>query len=185
MISTIIIGIIILLIIIYVITVYNRFIRLKHGIEANYKQIKVALKKRLDLISQVVESVKGEMKFEKETLTEITRMRSEAGKETSPEQTKELENKSRNILAGLKVQVENYPNLKANENVKQLINSINELEEEISRLRYVYNNTIQEFNTKSEVFPSNIIAGLFGFNKQKYLSFEEEEKLEEAPKIKL
>ncbi len=176
-------GIIIVLFLVYLVSVYNSFVVLKNGIESNFKQIKVALKKRLDLITQVVSAVKGEMKFEKSTLTEITKLRSGNIDELSPEKVRDLDRKSSSILSSLKVQVENYPNLKANENVKQLIKSINDLEEEISRLRYTYNNTIQEYNTKRDLFPTNIFASILGFKRQNYLSFEEN--VDERPKIDL
>lgn len=166
--------------------VYNRFVRLKNGIESGLKQINVALKKRLDLIDQVVSSVKGQMNFEKGTLTEITKMRSSVNAGMDAAKAKKVDAASANILAGLRVQVEAYPQLKSNENVKQLIDSINSLEEEISRLRYVFNNTVQEFNTKRQTVPSNIVAGLAGFSKTEYLAFEEPETtLKKAPKVDL
>ena len=182
-----IIGIVVVVIVLfYFMGTYNRFIRLKNGIESGLKQINVALKKRLDLIEQVVSSVKGQMKFEKGTLTEITRMRSQATAGMDAGKARKIANASDRILAGLRVQVENYPNLKSNENVKQLIDSINSLEDEISRLRYVYNNTVQEFNTKRQTVPSNIVAGMFGFSKNQYLEFDEPEAtLKKAPKIDL
>jgi LemA protein len=172
------------IIFVYLAAIYNKFIALRNGIESNFKQIQVALKKRMDLINQVVDSVKGEMKFEKDTLTQITRLRSQAAGELTPGKAKEFDASSSKLLAGLKVQVENYPNLKANENVKQLIQSINELEEEVSRLRYVYNNTIQEFNTKLQSFPTNFIGTAFGFSREKYLEFDSEA-ISKTPKINL
>lgn len=182
-----IIGIVVGVIILgYIVATYNRFINLKNGIESNFKQISVALKKRLDLIEQVVSSVKGQMKFEKSTLTDITKLRAQAKGTMSPETAKKVDAASQKLISGFQVQVENYPNLKSNENVSQLIDSINQLEEEISRLRYVYNNTVQEFNTKSQTIPSNIVAGLFGFGKTNYLEFEQTtEQLNKAPKIDL
>lgn len=185
-----IVGIVIIvvavLILLWGVGVYNRFINLKNGIESNLKQISVALKKRLDMIGQVMDSVKGQMKFEKSTMTEITKMRSGVSSNMSAEKAKQVDAVSNKFLSGLAVQVENYPNLKSNENVTQLINSINQLEDEISRLRYVYNNTVQEFNTKTQTIPTNIIAGIGGFAENKYLEFDETDKdLKKAPKINL
>ena len=177
---------VILAFIAYFVATYNRFINLRNGIESGLKQINVALKKRIDLIGQVMDSVKGEMKFEKDTLTEITRLRSSVNENMTQEESGRAEQATRQIFEGLKGQVENYPNLKASENVKQLIDSINGLEEEIGRLRYTYNNTVQEFNTKVQTIPSNIVAKIAGFGKTKYLEFQETaEKLETAPKIDL
>lgn len=171
---------------IYVISGYNRFINLKNGIESTFKQISVALKKRLDMISQVVDSVKGQMKFEKSTLTDITKLRSNQGQADDPKKANQFDKQTSQLLSTLKLQVENYPNLKSNENVSQLINSINSLEDEISRLRYTFNNIVQEFNTKLQMFPSNIIAGMFGFKKEEYTAFEESDStLAKAPKINL
>lgn len=179
-------GVILLAIIIYFAATYNRFINLRNGIESGLKQINVALKKRIDLIGQVVDSVKGEMKFEKETLTEITRLRSSVSENMTAEESRKAEQATRSIFEGLKVQVENYPDLKSNENVKQLIDSINSIEDEISRLRYTYNNTVQEFNTKAQSIPSNIVARIAGFGKTKYLEFRETaEELEKKPEIDL
>ncbi len=180
-----IIGAVVVLLLVYVIAVYNRFIILKNGIESNFKQIQVALKKRLDLITQAVQAVKGEMQFENKTMTEIARLRSQNIESMSPQQVKEADALTGQFLSGFKVQVENYPNLKANEGVQRILQNIKNLEEEISRLRYVYNNTVQEFNTKAQMFPTNILAGMFGFGKQKYLKFENEEKLQEAPNVDL
>ncbi len=178
-------GVVLLAIIAYFVATYNRFINLKNGIESGLKQINVALKKRVDLIGQVVDSVKGEMKFEKETLTQITKLRSSVKTDMSPEEANKVEKTTRSIFDGLRIQVENYPNLKSNENVKQLIDSINDIETEISRLRYTYNNTVQEFNTKKQSIPSNIVARIAGFSKKEYLEFEEGESLKKAPKVDL
>lgn len=182
----IIIAVLVVILIFWLIGVYNRFINLRNGIESNLKQITVALKKRFDLIEQVVSSVKGQMKFEKGTLTEITALRSKVGGSMTAAQAKSADAAMSKFVSGLNVQVENYPTLKSNENVKQLIDSINSLEEEISRLRYVYNNTVQEFNTKTQTVPSNIVANMFGFGKTKYLEFDESDSvLKKAPKIDL
>jgi LemA protein len=173
------------LLLLYIVGVYNRFVNLRNGIESNLKQITVAMKKRLDLIGQVVDSVKGQMKFEKGTLAEITKLRSEKGA-FNAEKAKKADKALSQFVSGLNVQVEAYPALRSNENVTQLIASINGLEDEISRLRYVYNNTVQEFNTKRELFPSSIVAGMFGFSKNSYLEFDEPEAdLKKAPKVAL
>ncbi len=186
MIAWIIIIVVLVILVGYFIAVYNRFVNLKNGIESNLKQINVALKKRLDLIGQVVDSVKGQMKFEKSTLTEITKMRSQATPSMDASSAKKIDAASRKFMAGLQVQVENYPDLKSNQAVQQLIGSIKDVETEISRLRYVYNNTVQEFNTKTQTIPTNIVAAISGFNKTKYLEFEEGEgELNKAPKIDL
>lgn len=176
-----ILALIVLSIIIYVISIYNRFQTLKNGAEATLGQIRVALKKRLDMINQLVEAVKSYASFEKETLTKITELRSSVLKANTAGEIQNIERESRNILGNILVSVENYPELKTSETVKELMEAIREIEDEIARHRYTYNNIVQEFNTKIDIFPSNIVASLFGFRKMDYLQFEEE--IYERPKI--
>ncbi len=179
--------VLLVLIIFWAISVYNRFINLKNGIESTFNQINVALKKRIDLISQLVEATKGYMKYEKETLTKITELRSKVlSNNVDVNNVNQIERETRQILGNIMVQVENYPNLKANENISKLMDNIKEVEDEIARLRYTYNNIVQEYNTMTETVPSNIIASLFHFTKKPYLEFEESQKeLNKRPKIDL
>jgi LemA protein len=181
----IVVGLIVVLVIlgiaIYVISIYNRFQTLKNGAEATLGQIRVALKKRLDMINQLVEAVKSYASFEKETLTKITELRSSVLKANTAEDIQNIDRESRNILGNILVAVENYPELKTSETVKELMDAIKGIEDEIARHRYTYNNIVQEFNTKVDIFPSNIVASLFGFRKMDYLQFEEE--IYERPKI--
>jgi len=183
--TLIIILVILFLILIWFVTTYNRFINLKNGIESTFNQINVALKKRIDLISQLVEATRGYMKYEKETLTKITELRSKVlSGNVDANNIKQIERESRQILGNIMVQVENYPDLKANENVSKLMDNIKEVEDEIARLRYTYNNIVQEYNTMVESIPSNIVASLFHFTKKPYLQFEEsQQELNKRPKI--
>ncbi len=170
--------------IIYIIAVYNRFQSLKNGASATLGQIKVALKKRLDMIGQLVDSVKSYASFEKDTLTKITQMRTQVMNTQSAEKIQDIEKQSREVLGKLMVSVENYPQLKTSETVNQLMQAVKSVEDEIARNRYTYNNIVQEFNTKIDVIPSNIVAGMFGMKKMDYLNFGEDEKqLNEKPKI--
>ncbi|MCZ7357446.1 MAG: LemA family protein [Candidatus Methanoperedens sp.] len=165
--------IVIVLLILYLISIYNRFQTLKNGSLATLGQIRVALKKRLDMISQLVESVQSYAKFEKGTFEKITEMRANVMKaDTSAIQNIEAE--SRKILGNILVSVENYPNLKTSETVKPLMDAVKEIEDEIARHRYTYNNIVQEFNTMTDVVPSNMVASFFRFAKLTYLEFEEE-----------
>ena len=173
--------VIILAIIFYLIVIYNRFQQLKNGAEATLNQVKVALKKRLDLINQLVETVKSYANFEKSTLEQITAMRSAVGKATSPSELSQIDKLSKNLLGSINVVVENYPDLKTNTVVKDLTQSIQDIEDEIARHRYTYNNIVQEYNTMIDTIPSNIVANLFGFRKMDYLEIEEE--VEKRPKI--
>ncbi len=168
----------------YVISVYNRFQRLYVGLDTTFNQIKVALKKRLDLISQLVDAVKSYANFEKETLTKITAMRTGVMNVNSTKEISQLERESRGFLKNLLVTVENYPDLKTSETVKELMKTIHSVEDEISRHRYTYNNIVQEINSKCAMFPSNIIASIFHFKPKEFLQFSESnEELNKRPKI--
>jgi LemA protein len=176
--------ILLIILIIYVAMIYNRFKTLKNGAEATLGQIKVALKKRLDMINQLVDSVKSYVSFEKETLTKITELRSSVLGAQSTSEIQDIEKQSRQILGNIMVAVENYPDLKTSSTVMELMDAINDMENEIARHRYTYNNIVQEYNTKADVIPSNIVAGMFNFKKMSYLEFEEgERELSQRPKI--
>ena len=157
----------------YLISIYNRFQSLKNGSLATLGQIKVALKKRLDMISQLFDSVQSYAKFEKGTFEKITEMRAGVLK-ADARAVANIEAESRKILGNILVSVENYPNLKTSEPVRQLMDAVKDIEDEIARHRYTYNNIVQEFNTMIDVVPSNIVASFFRFIKLEYLEFEEE-----------
>lgn len=157
------------------ISIYNRFQRLRNAAEATLGQIKVALKKRLDMINELVEAVKSYAKFERETLEKITEMRTRVLKVSDVNDVQRIDRESRGILGNILVTVERYPDLKTSETVKSLMSAVKEVEEEIARHRYTFNNIVQEYNTKASTFPSNFVAGLFGIKKRlEYLQFEEE-----------
>jgi len=177
----IVVVLIIVLFVLYFIMQYNRFQRLKNGIDAEFNQIRVALKKRLDLINSLVESVKSYASFEKETLEKITEMRSNVMKLNNARDVEKVERESRQILGNILVAVENYPNLKTSDVVKNLMENLSQVEEEIARQRYTYNNLVQEFNTMIDTFPSNIVARFMGLTKRDYLQFEEN--VEERPNV--
>jgi len=167
--------IIILLLVVFFIATYNKFKRLKNAAEATLGQIKVALKKRLDMLSELVDSVKSYAKFEKETLQKITEMRSSVMKGDA-KKIEEIDRETRRILGDIRVAVENYPELKTSETVKKLMDAIGSIEDEIARHRYTYNNIVQEYNTMTDVIPSSMIASIFSFTKMTYLEFEDVEK---------
>lgn len=158
----------------YIVAIYNKFKRLKNAGDATLGQIKVALKKRLDMLSELVDSVKSYAKFEKSTLENITKMRSEVMKGDAKD-IKKIEDASRKILGDIKVAVENYPELKTSESVNRLMDATTSIEDEIARHRYTYNNIVQEYNTMTDVVPSSMVASMFSFKKMDYLEFEEGE----------
>ncbi len=158
----------------YVVATYNRFQTLKNGAEATLGQVQVALKKRLDMISQLVDSVKSYAKFEKETFERITELRSSLMRSKTSEDMSRVERQISSLLGNIMLTVENYPDLKTSQVVQELTSAIKSIEAELARHRYTYNNIVQEFNTKIDTFPSNFVAGMFSFTKMGYLEFEEE-----------
>jgi LemA protein len=160
--------------------IYNTFYRLKNSAEATLGQIRVAMKKRLDMIDQLLGSVKSYAAFEKETLEKVTEMRASVGKAGAGD-LNEVEAQSRSILGRLFAVMENYPDLKTSATVADLMSSVKDVESEIARQRYTYNNISQQLNTMTETIPSNVVAGLIGIQKLEYLEFEEE--IEKPPEI--
>ena len=165
-------------------TNYNRFQQLKNGAEATLYQIKVALKKRLDMTSELLESVQSYAEFERETLEKIVEMRSKVLKVSGVEDLQKIDRETRRILGNILVAVENYPDLKTSQTVQELMKAVKEIEDEIARHRYTYNNIVQEFNTKVDTIPSNFVAGMFGFTKLPYLEFMEEIEIERRPELR-
>ena len=164
----------------YVVSIYNKFYSLKNSAEATIGQIRVAMKKRLDMIEQLLGSVKSYAGFEKETLEKITRLRTEV----ATSQTRDLNNvdkESRTILGNLFAVAENYPDLKTSTTVTSLMDGVKNVEEEIARQRYTYNNIAQQYNIMQDTIPSAFVARLIGLARLDYLKFEEES--EKAPKI--
>ena len=183
MITWIILGVIALVLVVLIlwaVSVYNRFVSLKNASEASLGQIRVAMKKRLDMIDQLLGSVKSYAKFEKETLERVTAMRASVAT-AGPGDLNKVEAESRSIFGRLLAVMENYPDLKTAGTVTNMMDSIKGLEDEIARQRYTYNNISQEFNTMVDTIPSNFVAKLMGLIKLEYLQFEEA--IKTAPKI--
>ncbi len=155
------------------ITTYNRFQQLKNGAEATFNQIKVAMKKRLDLLNELLESVKSYARYERDTFERITKLRTEVMKVNTPRDLQKIDAETRALLGNILVSVENYPELKTSEPVQKLMEAANQVEDEIARLRYTYNNIVQEYNTMIDTIPSNVVASLMGLRKLDYLQFEE------------
>lgn len=160
--------------------IYNRFFSLKNSAEATVGQVKVAMKKRLDMIEQLLGAVKSYAAFEKETLTEVTAMRSRIGS-AGPGDLNELERESRSVLGRLLAVAESYPDLKTSQTVQNLMGAVQGVEDEIARHRYTYNNIAQQYNTMTDTVPSNLVASVMGFKKLEYLEFGEE--IERVPTI--
>ena len=182
MIFLIILGIIVLLVI-YFISIYNSLVKLRNQAEEAFSSIDIQLKRRHDLIPNLVETVKGYASHEKETLTKVIEARNNAMTASGNlEKRAEAENFLTSTLKSLFALSENYPQLKANENFLQLQNSLNEIEDNIQNARRYYNAVVRDLNTKIETFPSNIVASMFNFKHKEYFEIEEEEK--EPVKVK-
>jgi LemA protein len=167
-----IIAIIVILFILWAVSIYNRFVSLKNASEATLGQIRVAMKKRLDMIDQLLGAVKSYATFEKETLAQVTAMRTRVPT-ASPGDLDKVEAESRSIFGRLLAVAENYPDLKTSTTVTNLMDSIKSLEDEIARQRYTFNNISQEFNTKMDTIPSKFVANLMRLVPLEYLQFEE------------
>lgn len=175
---------IIFLLVMMVISLYNRLVRLRNNREQAFADVDVQLKQRHDLIPQLVDSVKGYMGHEKGVLTQITEARSNAMKAITINEKIVAENKLSTALDGLKVSVEAYPDLKASQNFMDLQNEISDIENKIAAARRFFNSATKELNVATEVFPSNLIATLFNFKRE--LMFElgdQRAAAEQPPKI--
>lgn len=163
---------------------YNSLVKLRNNRENAFADIDVQLKQRYDLIPQLVETVRGYTKHEKETLENVIKARNEAVGASSINDKIAAENKFTSALSGLKVTLEAYPDLKANQNFMQLQEEMSDIENKLAAVRRFFNSATKELNNKVEVFPSNIIANIFNFKKEPMFDLGEERKIhEQAPKI--
>lgn len=158
--------------------IYNGLVTLKNKVDEGWADIDTQLKRRYDLIPNMVETVKGYAKHEKSTFEAVTKARNMAMGATGPEQKAQAENMLQGTLKSLFALAENYPELKANQNFMDLQATLKEIEEHIQLSRRYYNATVRDFNTKVEIFPNNVIAPMFGFAKRQYFEIEREEERE-------
>lgn len=170
----IIILVVVALLVIYLITCYNSFVKLNNKIKEAYATMDVYLKKRYDLIPNLVGTVKGYAKHEQGTLEKVIQARNMAMNAGSVDERVEGENILSGTLKSLFALSESYPDLKANENFVSLQSDLNRMEEEIASSRKYYNAIVNTFNTKTEVFPSNLIANMFGFSVKPLFEVENE-----------
>ncbi|MFW6129115.1 MAG: LemA family protein [Candidatus Aminicenantaceae bacterium] len=161
--------------IILVVGIYNNLIRLRNRCENAWAQVDVQLKRRYDLIPNLVETVKGYAKHEKEVFQNVTEARSKAVNAQTVKEQGEAENMLTGALKSLFAVVENYPDLKANQNFLMLQEELAGTEGKIAYARQFYNDISMKFNTKQQVFPSNIIANMFNFKERDYFEIEEPE----------
>lgn len=163
-------------IVVYGVSLYNTLVKNRQMAGEGWSGIDVQLKRRADLIPNLLEAVKGYMSHEKELLEEVTRLRSQAvaGNTGSPEQRASIEGALSGALGRLMAVAESYPDLKASENFKEFQQALEETENELSMSRRYYNGAVRNLNVSVETFPSVLIANQFGFVKAEYFEIEEE-----------
>jgi len=174
--TVLLIGIIVAVLVLFVILLYNSLIRLRNQVRNSWAQIDVQLKRRNDLIPNLVESVKGYMKHEKTVLQNVTKARSAIMSAKTVEGKAKASDMLSNTLKSLFAVSENYPQLKANENFLQLQEEISGTENKIAYSRQHYNDMVMVFNTKIEKFPNNIFANNLNFKKEASFEATAEEK---------
>lgn len=168
-------GILILLIG-YIISTYNRLVSNKNSLDESFSTMDVYLKKRWDLIPNLVETVKGYAKHEKDLFKEVTELRSKSYQDLSLDEKNEINKKLTTTLNKLIAVAENYPELKANENFLDLSHELKNTEQDIANARKYYNANVKVYNNQVMIFPSNIIAKIFKFEKASMIEIEETER---------
>lgn len=183
--TAIIVIVVVVILAAWLVSMYNSLVKMRKNRENAFADIDVQLKQRHDLVPQLVETVKGYAAHEKDTLERVINARNGAiGAKTIDEKIV-AENALSSALSGLKITLEAYPDLKANQNFLQLQEEIADLENKLSSVRRYFNSATKEYNNAVETFPSNILAGMFGFRKEVMFDLgEQRAALEEAPKIK-
>ena len=177
---------VVMLLVVWGISLYNNLVRLRNNRENAFANIDVQLKQRHDLIPQLVATVKGYAEHEKALLTRVTEARAAAMQATGINDKIQAENQLSSALAGLRVSLEAYPDLKANQNFLQLQNEISDVENKLASTRRYFNSATRELNNAVESFPSSIVAGMKGFTKQPMFEVPKEERAtyDKAPEIK-
>ena len=182
--ALIVVGIVVVVLIVALISMYNGLVKLRNNRENAFANIDVQLKQRFDLVPQLVNTVKGYAGHEKETLEKVTAARAAAMNANTVDEKVAADKALSGALAGLRVSLEAYPELKANQNFLQLQNELSDIENKLSAARRFFNSATREFNNACEVFPSNIVAGMFNFKRAPmYEATENRDTLNKAPEV--
>ena len=166
---------ILVVLIIAIISIYNGLVTSRMKVKNAWSQIDVQLQRRFDLIPNLVETVKGYMQHEKDTLEKVTQLRNAWANASTVAEKAELDNQLSGTLKTIMAVSENYPDLKANQNFSELQEELRNTENKISYSRQFYNDSVTMYNTKLEVFPSNIVASIFSFKPEELFKAESEE----------
>jgi len=173
---------IVLVLIVFIIGIFNSLVRLRNQVDNAWSQIDVQLKRRHDLIPNLVETAKGYMQHERETFEAITNARSKAMGANNVNEASKAEGALTEALSKFMLVVENYPDLKANQNFLALQETLTSTENKIAFARQGYNDQVLFFNNKTQMFPSNVIAGMFNFKKRDFFEIENEAE-RQVPKV--
>lgn len=171
----------VIVLVIALVVIYNNFVQLRNRVDNAWAQVDVQLQRRLDLIPNLVETVKGYATHENATLTEVTQARSAVANAGSPLARMQADSMLTNALKSLFAVAEAYPDLKANTNFQQLQTELSATEDKISYMRQSYNDVVMRYNNAIQTFPGVLVAGLFHFDKRE--SFDANASAEEAPKV--
>ena len=184
--TTIIIIAVVVVLVFWAISLYNNLVKLRNNRENAFANIDVQLKQRHDLIPQLVATVKGYATHEREVLQRVTEARTAAMSATTINDKVVAENALSNALAGLKVSLEAYPDLKANQNFLQLQGEISDVENKLAAVRRFFNSATRELNNAVETFPSNLFAKMFGFKREPMFEVPQAERVDydRAPEVK-
>ncbi len=177
------IGVLVVLLAIFLISTYNSLVQLRQRVQNAWAQVDVQLKRRYDLIPNLVNAVKGYAQHEKDTLERVTQARNMAANAGSVKEQMQAENMLTGALRSLFAVAEAYPELKANTNFLQLQGELSDTESKIAFSRQFYNDTVQKFNTKIELFPANLVAGMLGFSMVDYFNLQGEPDARQAVKV--
>ena len=183
MIGLIIVGVIVVLLAVFLIGIYNSLVQLRQRVQNAWSQVDVQLKRRYDLIPNLVNAVKGYAQHEKATFETVTQARNMAMNAGSVKEQIQAENMISGALRSLFAVAEAYPELKANTNFLQLQSELSDTESKIAFARQFYNDTVQKFNTKIELFPNNLVAGMLGFAMVDYFTLQGEHDARQAVKV--
>ena len=178
----IVLGIVILLVF-WVMSMYNGLVRLRNQVKNAWSQIDVQLKRRHDLIPNLVETAKGYMKHERETLDSVTKARTQAMQAQGVAESAKAEGQLSEALSKFMLVVENYPDLKASQNFLALQEELTTTENKVGFARQFYNDQVQQFNTRIESVPTNILANMFGFKQSEFFQIEVAQE-REVPQVK-
>lgn len=184
--ATLIVIIVLVVLVLFVISIYNNLVKLRNNRQNAFSNIDIQLQQRHDLVPQLVATVKGYATHEKELLERVTQARAAAMNATSINDKIAADNQLTSALAGLKVSVEAYPELKANQNFLQLQGELSDIENKLAAARRFFNATTRELNNAVQTFPGNILAGMFGFHTEPMFEVAPEERaaIQKAPEIK-